>query len=213
MASRKGTFLRVALALGLTAVAVAAFVRPIRPHPRVAPTNIPEPAEAPAAALEHPTNSGLIALGSAGLFERIRHTHAKGVVVNAWASWCASCKGDIPVLLALRKALAPDIELMLVSVDEESGLPAAREMLLAFGAPEPNFVVDQPLEEFKPALNPKWPGMLPATFLYDPSGKLRYFWGGPVREDEIVPLLRRYLAGEHIDGEANFALAPGAVTR
>jgi len=48
---------------------------------------------------------------------------------------------------------------------------------------------------------------------FDPAGKLRYFWGGPVMEEELVPLLRRYLAGENVDGEANFALAPGAVTR
>jgi hypothetical protein len=54
--------------------------------------------------------------------------------------------------------------------------------------------------------------MLPATFLFDSTGKLRYFWGGPVLENDVAPLLRRYLAGEHIDGEANFALAPGAVT-
>ena len=66
---------------------------------------------------------------------------------------------------------------------------------------------------FKAAMAPRWPGMLPATFLFDRSGKVRYFWGGPVLETEIVPLLRRYLAGEHVDGMSNFALAPGAVTR
>jgi cytochrome c biogenesis protein CcmG/thiol:disulfide interchange protein DsbE len=216
MASRKGTFVRVVLALGLTAVAVLAFVGPHRARPRVAPTTLsPDPVAVPrpAPSLEHATREGLIALGAPGLFDRIRRTHANGVVVNAWASWCGSCKGDFPVLLGLRKTLGADIELMLVSVDEESSLPAAAEMLQGFGALPPNFIVDQPLDQFKPALNPKWPGMLPATFLFDPAGKLRYFWGGPVREDEIVPLLRRYLAGEHIDGEADFALAPGAVTR
>jgi hypothetical protein len=55
--------------------------------------------------------------------------------------------------------------------------------------------------------------MLPATFLFDGEGKRRFFWGGPVLDTDVVPLLRRYLAGEHIDGEANFALAPGAVNQ
>jgi hypothetical protein len=77
----------------------------------------------------------------------------------------------------------------------------------------PSFVVDEPLDAFKTAMNPRWLGMLPATFLYDRTAKLRYFWGGTVYEKEITPLLRRYLAGEVIDGEADFSLAPGATTR
>ena len=146
------------------------------------------------------------------LLERIRRTRAKGVVVNVWASWCGSCKADLPMLLKLQKSFGSSIELFLVSVDEESSLPLAAEMLRGFEAPGPNFIVDEPLEEFKAALNPRWPGMLPASFLFDTAGKLHYFWGGPVLEEDVAPLLRRYLAGENIDGEANFALAPGAVT-
>jgi hypothetical protein len=34
-----------------------------------------------------------------------------------------------------------------------------------------------------------------------------------VLETEIVPLLRRYLAGENIDGMSDNAQAPGATTR
>jgi cytochrome c biogenesis protein CcmG/thiol:disulfide interchange protein DsbE len=203
--SRKGTLSRALLAVAIAAVAGAAFLRPSH-----------EPAQRPSAApgpvLEHATREGLVALGSAGLFRRIQHTAANGVLVNVWASWCGSCKADLPMLLGLRGAFGSRIELMLVSVDEESALPKATEMLRSFGAPPPNFVVDEPLEAFKTAIDPRWPGMLPATFLFDPSGKLRYFWGGPVHEDDVKPLVERYLAGEHIDGESNFALAPGAVT-
>jgi thiol-disulfide isomerase/thioredoxin len=157
--------------------------------------------------------SGLLAVDSRALLGRVRGSAAKGVVINAWASWCGSCKGDIPLLLGLPKTLGPNIEVLFVSVDEPSSQPAAMEMLLAFKAPLPSYVVDEPLDAFKAGINPRWPGMLPATFLFDTAGKLRYFWGGPVLEPDIVPLLRRYLAGEHIDGEANFALSPGAVTR
>ncbi|HVW28188.1 MAG TPA: TlpA disulfide reductase family protein [Polyangiaceae bacterium] len=203
-ASRKGTVSRISIAVAVVAIAVAAFVRPAR-----------KPAERAAAAptLGHPTREGLVALGAAGLLERIQHTSAQGVLVNVWASWCGSCKADLPMLVRLRAAFGSRIELMLVSVDEESALPRAAEMLRTFGAPSPSFVVDEPLEAFKAAIDPRWPGMLPATFLFDASGKLRYFWGGPANEDDIVPLLKRYLSGEHIDGESNFTLAPGAVTR
>jgi cytochrome c biogenesis protein CcmG/thiol:disulfide interchange protein DsbE len=204
--SRKATIFRAVLVLAVVAVAVAAFVRPSR-EPAHRPSSAPDPA------LEHSTREGLVALGSTGLLRRIQRTAANGVLVNVWASWCGSCKGDLPLLLRLRTAFGSRIELMLVSVDEESGLPKAAEMLRSFGAPPPNFVVDEPLEAFKAGIDPRWPGMLPATFLFDASGKLRYFWGGPVNEDDVKPLLERYLAGEHIDGESNFALAPGAVMR
>jgi len=196
---------RVVLALAIGAVAIAAFVQPPKPRPRMAP--------APAQALERPAAEGLVALGAPGLLARIEHTQAKGVLVNVWASWCGSCKADLPMLVGLRKVFGTNIDVLLVSVDEPSALPKAAEMLRGFGAASPNFVVDQPLDAFKAAIDPRWAGMLPATFLFDPTGHVRYFWGGPVHEDEITPLLRRYLAGEHIDGRSDFTLAPGAVTR
>ena len=54
--------------------------------------------------------------------------------------------------------------------------------------------------------------MLPASFLFDGTGKVRYFWGGEVFEVEIVPILEGLLAGKAIDGEARFDLAPGQTT-
>ena len=191
----------------LGVVAIAAFAVPRRQRARPATVSPALPREQ-----VRITREGLVIVNARTLFDRIRRTGAKGVVVNVWASWCGSCKADLPMLLNLRKAFGSSIDLFLVSVDEESSLPLAAEMLRGFGAPGPNFIVDESLDAFKRALNPRWPGMLPATFLFDPTGKLRYFWGGPVLETDVAPLLRRYLAGEHIDGEANFALAPGAVT-
>lgn len=155
--------------------------------------------------------AGFLAVDADGLRARIARSRARGSVVGVWASWCGSCKEDVAVLLGLRRTFDPaSIDVLLVSVDDDEGLPKAAEMLQAFGAAGPSFVVSGSLEAFKQAMDPRWPGMLPATFLFDSAGKLHYFWGGSVYENEIVPLLRRYLAGENIDGEANFALAPGA---
>jgi thiol-disulfide isomerase/thioredoxin len=150
---------------------------------------------------------------AAQLFDRVKRTPAQGVVVNAWASWCDSCKEELPLLLRLNQSVGNSIELLLVSVDDADGLGAAANMLQGFGAAGPGFAVNGALEPFKSAMNPKWTGVVPATFLFDRTAKLRYFWGGTVYENEIVPLLRRFLAGEHIDGESNFGLAPGKVTK
>ena len=53
--------------------------------------------------------------------------------------------------------------------------------------------------------------MLPASFLFDKTGKLRYFWGGPVYEEELVEVVDQFLAGTLVDGAARFGLAPGKV--
>jgi thiol-disulfide isomerase/thioredoxin len=210
MKVRASTVVRGSLLAGVVVIALAAFTRPFEKRPR---SVAHAPVEAPPRYTEHTTKDGLVAVEAAALLAKVRASSAKGVLINAWASWCGSCKEDVPLLLRLNKTFNPSITVMLVSVDEPGSQADAAEMLREWAAPAPSYVVDQPMDLFKAAINPRWPGMLPATFLFDHDGKLRYFWGGPVMENEIVPLLRRYLAGEHIDGEANFALAPGAVTR
>lgn len=134
------------------------------------------------------------------------------MIVNAWASWCGPCRREMPMLLALQTNLAPKgIGVYFVSVDEPSSRPAAVAFLQEHGGTLPSYVAERPLGPFKAALNPNWPGMLPANFLFDASGKLRYFWGGEVFEDELVKVVDEFLAGTLVDGEARFGLIPGKV--
>lgn len=105
------------------------------------------------------------------------------------------------------------ISIILVSVDEEEAEPEAARMLIAEGFSPPFYVVEKPLGAFKEALHPGWPGVIPATFLFDATGRRRYFWGGPVYENELLPIAEGLSAGRNIDGEARFDLAPGTDTR
>lgn len=199
---RARDLVRYGIVLGTATLLAALLLRPGE-HPRGG-----QGRRTPA---EEKTRDGFVLVDARKLRARIARSRAKGIVVGAWASWCGSCKEDLPILLGLRKTFdAGSIEVHLVSVDDDDGLPKARELLASMGAEEPSFVVQGPLEAFKQAMNPAWPGMLPATFLFDREGHLHHFWGGTVYEDEIVPVLRRYLAGEDVHGETNFALAPGA---
>lgn len=181
----------------------------------LAPTaraELPAPSSALFAPSEFPDVPGLITARGAELRNYAATAGTRGVVVNAWATWCGSCKGEIPMLLKLAPGLERDgIQLLFVSVDE----PEARAEALAFlrerAAPTPSYWATRPLGPFKQALSPKWPGMLPATFLYDAEGELRYFWGGPVLEHELLEIVKGFLAGEPIDGEAITGVAPGKV--
>jgi thiol-disulfide isomerase/thioredoxin len=154
----------------------------------------------------------LVEVSGAELIAEVRRRGGRGTLVNAWASWCGPCRREMPMLLGLAQNLAPQgLHLLLVSVDEPEGRPQAVEFLNAHGVQEPSYVARRPLGSFKQDLNPRWPGMLPASFLFDAEGKLRYFWGGPVYENELLPVIDAFLAGTLSDGEARFGLAPGKV--
>jgi thiol-disulfide isomerase/thioredoxin len=144
------------------------------------------------------------------LLKKIASSGAKGTIVNAWASWCGPCRREFPMLIALQDNLNPKgIDIVFVSVDEADGEAIALEFAQERGLSPPILVAERPLGPFKQALHPKWPGMLPATFLFDGEGNLRYFWGGPVYEKELLPILEGFLAGDPIDGQANFGLSRG----
>jgi hypothetical protein len=109
-----------------------------------------------------------------------------------------------------KQLAAQGVPIWLVSVDDPDGFPAARAMLDSLHIDLPSFAAEPPLSAFKVALNPNWPGMLPVSFLFDATGKLRYFWAGEVYEKELVPVIEGFIAGKHIDGVSDFGLAPGA---
>ena len=140
---------------------------------------------------------------------RVRDLHAKAVLVNAWATWCDSCEHELPMLQKLSDRLAPQgVQVLLVSVDEPGELVQVRTFLADKNIRLTNYLAAPPLEAFKAGMNPRWPGMLPASFLFDGTGKLRYFWGGEAFEREMLPIVEGLLAGRAIDGESRFDVAP-----
>ena len=155
---------------------------------------------------------GLKQMSAELLLAQIRASKAKATIVNAWASWCGPCREELPMLDALSKNLRRQgVDIWLVSVDEPEDHGKAEAFLRSYEIRLPAFIATRPLGPFKEGLNPRWPGMLPATFLFDSTGKLRYFWGGPTHEEEIVSVVEGLLAGKAIDGESDFTLAPGKV--
>lgn len=161
------------------------------------------PSAAPSAAL--PVVDG------AALLEKIRQSGHKGVVINVWASWCDPCREELPMLARVAPKFAEkDVPIWLVSVDDPEGYAAAKGVLDSLHVELPAFAAAPPLQAFKLAMNPKWPGMIPVSFLFDGTGKLRYFWAGEVYEKELVPVVEGFAAGKHIDGVSDFGLAPGA---
>lgn len=104
----------------------------------------------------------------------------KVVVLNMWATWCSPCRKEMPALIAFEKKYAAGgVKLVLVSADEPEDEAKARQFLDSVRAPLPRFLKQAADDQrFIDSIDPKWSGALPATFVYDRSGKrLRSFFG------------------------------------
>jgi len=176
-------------------------------QPRIATSPESDPA---AAGRDLP--SGPREVTAAQLKSELRGLGGKGSLVNVWATWCGSCKRELPMLVGLRARLAEQgISLVFVSVDEPEQADTVLEFLTRHDAPSPNYLVRGSLEQFKQEINPRWPGMLPASFLFDASAELRHFFAGEIFEEELMPILNDFAVGKNVDGESHFGLAPGRV--
>jgi thiol-disulfide isomerase/thioredoxin len=191
--------LRVAALVSWLVFPATACDQPARPAPnatRASSTSGTKPAPPPAAAAD-----GLIATDGPALLRRIRASGRKGTLVNVWASWCGSCKRELPLLIAMAERLqAEGIGLVLVTADEPDGRKAAVEQLAKLENRAPAFIVDGPMKSFKRALNPAWKGAIPSTFLLDADGQLLWFWPGPVLEHEVESIVSAFLAGQPLEG-------------
>ena len=173
--------------------------------PRAEPSN--EPVLGPVAELA----SALPVIAGEALLERIRRSGHRGVIVTAFASWCDPCREELPLLdAAATKIRTRGVPIWVVSMDEPEAVPAAKALLDSLHISLPAFAAQAPLPAFKLAINPRWPGMIPASFLFDSTAKLRYFWAGEVYEKELLPIVEGFLAGKQIDGTSDFGNAPGA---
>lgn len=143
------------------------------------------------------------------LLGEVRRLGGKGTLVNAWASWCGPCKHELPMLEKLAKKYASaGLHFVLVSLDETEDREKAAAFLKERKLQLTSYLAARPLGPFKEGLNPRWPGMLPASFLFDAKGGLVYFWGGEAFEEEVAPVLDAFAAGKPIAGEATPQIAP-----
>jgi thiol-disulfide isomerase/thioredoxin len=142
--------------------------------------------------------------------ELLNAMRGRVTLLSAWASWCGPCRRELPMLQALAVNLKPQgVDVVLVSMDEEKDEAKARSFLKDNGVQLKSYFVAGDLRDFKQQINPRWPGMLPASFLFDRAAQLVHFWGGEAFENEITPVVESFVAGHAIEAETRYGLAPG----
>ena len=114
------------------------------------------------------------------------------VLLNVWATWCHPCREEIPVLQALHARYASrGLELVGVSVDARGEEATIREFATDFRMTYPLWLdPDERVQSTFLAIG------VPATFLIDRDGVLRWRHVGPIRANDttLVRELERTLA-------------------
>ncbi len=104
----------------------------------------------------------------------IHANRGKVLVVNFWATWCGGCREEMPSLVALsNRDAARGVKLLLISADETADEPKARAFMDSMHAAGPLYIKAASDDDaFIRAVDAKWSGTLPSTFVYDRDGKL-----------------------------------------
>jgi peroxiredoxin len=114
----------------------------------------------------------------------------KVVVIDFWASWCAPCKEEMPVLESLYKRFK-DKDLVIIGVSVDNEAANAKKFLSGVKVSFPivhdagHVVADK----FKPP-------RMPTSYIIDKAGKIRFVHAGFRKEDakkiedEVVKLLK-----------------------
>ena len=126
-----------------------------------------------------------------------RDSGAKAVLVNLWASWCAPCRAEFPDLVRLQREYeARGLKVIFVSWDD--GPEIAAKFLAKQGVTSPSFIKagTQGDQAFLTGLEPRLSGAIPATLIYDSTGKLRDFWEGAVTYEVFRQKVESVIGGK-----------------
>jgi len=124
----------------------------------------------------------------------VRASGSPAVLVNVWATWCVPCREEFPDLVRLQRTYRDrGLELVFVSADFDDRIAEVRRFLSRQGVGDSSYLKTGDDMHFINALDPRWTGALPASFIFDGAGHLRYFHEGKATyaglEEQVLKLL------------------------
>jgi len=129
-----------------------------------------------------------------GLKVLISKPKDKPLLVNFWATFCDPCRDEFPDLVKIDAEFRPKaLDFVTVSLDDMTDLKTGVPKFLAqMKATMPAYLLN--VSDPEPAINavdPKWQGDLPATFLYNAKGEVVFKHFGRVNTAELREAIER----------------------
>ena len=147
---------------------------------RTAAANVPTATIPPVTLIDEAGLKRLLARGTA--------PQDRPLLVNFWATWCDPCREEFPDLVRIDADYRPKgLDFVAISLDDLADIKTtvpkflkeqrAAMPVFILNVPDPGTIIE--------LVDPTWQGDLPATFLYDRSGKVAYKQRGPVKSAEL----------------------------
>jgi thiol-disulfide isomerase/thioredoxin len=97
------------------------------------------------------------------------------LLINFWATWCVPCREEFPDLVKIDSKYRPaSLDFVTISLDDFSDIKSSVPKFLgSMKATMPAYLLKE--NDPEPAINaidPRWQGDLPATFLFNERGKV-----------------------------------------
>lgn len=125
----------------------------------------------------------------------IKASAGKVVVVNFWATWCGPCVAEFPEFVKLTDEYkTKGVRFVHITADDMSDLKKAVAFLKEQKSKADQFIqdTDDP-QEMIDVVFKDWPGTLPATFVYDKTGKMTFHRMGIIDRDVLVAEIEKAL--------------------
>ena len=121
------------------------------------------------------------------------------LLVNFWATWCDPCRDEFPELVKIDSDYRPkSLDFITVSLDDFQDIKTSVPQFLdRMNATMPSYLLN--VADPEPAINavdPRWQGDLPATFLYNVKGELVYKHFGRVDTSELRAAIEKLVSSK-----------------
>jgi len=121
---------------------------------------------------------------------KLSEWRGKLLLVNFWATWCAPCLHEIPILLEMQQQYgARGLQIVGPAMDE---LEAVRNGAPQLGINYPVLVGDSEIVDAMQALGDEL-GALPYSVLIDANGNIVFRKHGEFKKDELQQLIKQHL--------------------
>lgn len=112
--------------------------------------------------------------------------HGKVLLINFWATWCAPCREEMPLLVDLQREFGSrGLQVIGVAMDD---VEAVRAFAAEFGVDYPLLTGQQPVMELVRRYGNRL-GAIPYTAVVGRDGRLAHLQAGLLHRDEILPVL------------------------
>ena len=176
------------------AIALGGLVLGFMMSPKQA--TVPAPASAPIVEVSHSSNllgtrRPDFKLGSqTGAFVTAEDFSGKTVLFNFWATWCAPCVEEMPMLVELQSQYGDEgLQVVGIALDD---VQKVRDFVEAFGITYPILVGSADVMETNQRYG-NLSGALPYSVLVDAEGIIRWQYSGALQHDELVNVLQQWL--------------------